>query len=119
MPCAMTALRLVSLPTHAAFELLIGLAIMALPFALGLTTAALVTGVVVGALVAGTALQSLDAGSAPLPISAHLAADFGLGIGLAGAAIVFLTSDAAASLTFGAAALAQLALTTTTRYTQR
>ena len=115
----MTALRLVPLQIHSALELLAGLAIMALPFALGLTAAAMVTGVVVGALVAGTALQSLDAGSAPLPISAHLAADFGLGIGLAGAAIVFVGTDAAASLMFGAAALAQLALTATTRYTQR
>ena len=115
----MTALRLIPLPIHSALELLVGLALMALPFALGLSGAAIAVGIVVGALVAGTALQSLDTGGRPLPISAHLAADFGLGIGLAGAALVLLTTGAAASILFGAAAMAQLALTSVTRYSQR
>lgn len=116
---AMTALRLVPLPIHSALEMFVGLALMGLPFALGLSTAAIVVGIVVGALVVGTALQSLDTGGRPLPISAHVAADFGLGIGLAGAALVLLTMDAGASALFGAAAVAQLALTSVTRYSQR
>jgi hypothetical protein len=115
----MTALRLIPLQIHSALELLVGLALMALPFALGLSAAAIAVGIVVGALVAGTALQSLDTGGRQLPISAHLAADFGLGIGLAGAAVVLLATDAPASLLFCAAAVAQLALTSVTRYTQR
>ena len=36
----MTALRLVSLPMHSALEMLIGLALLGLPFALGLPLAA-------------------------------------------------------------------------------
>lgn len=115
----MTAMRLIPLSMHAALELFVGLALMALPFVLGLSGAAIAIGIVVGALVAGTALQSLDTGSRPLPVSAHLAADFGLGVGLAGAAIVLLTIDATASVVFGSAAVAQLALTSVTRYSQR
>jgi hypothetical protein len=115
----MTALRLIPLQIHTAVELLVGLTLMALPFALGLSGAAIAVGIVVGALVAGTALQSLDTGGRQLPVSAHLAADFGLGAGLAGAAVVLLTVDATASILFGAAAVAQLALTSVTRYSQR
>ena len=40
-------------------------------------------------------------------------------LGLLGAAIVFLSVDTSAGLIFGAAALAQLALNVTTRYTAR
>ena len=115
----MTALRLIPLSMHSALELFVGLALMALPFVLGLSGAAIAVGIIVGALVAGTALQSLDTGGRPLPISAHLAADFGIAIGLAGAAIVLLTVDAPAAVLFGAAAVAELALTSVTRYTQR
>ena len=81
--------------------LLVGLALMALPFALGLTAPAMVTGVVVGALVVGTALQAMDTDGRPLPVSAHHAADYGFVIGLAGAAIVMSTVDATAALLFG------------------
>jgi len=115
----MTALRLVPLPVHSALELLVGLALMAAPFALGLSAAAIVVGVVIGALVAGTALQALDADGRPLPVSAHYAADYGLTIGLGGAAAVLGSVDAPAAVLFGVAALAQLALTLVTRYSQR
>jgi hypothetical protein len=113
----MTAMRLLPLPMHSALELLIGLALIGAPFALGLSTAALVAGAVVGALVAGLGLQAVDPGRSS--ISAHHAADHGIALGLAGAAFVFASVDGPAAILFGAAALAQLALTVTTRYTTR
>ena len=116
----MTALRLVSLPTHAALEMLLGLALMAAPFVLGTSIVGAVAGVVVGALVVGTALQSIDAGGRPpLAVAAHHAADFGLVIGMAAGAGVLALEDRTAAAMFGVAALAQLVLNLTTRYTQR
>lgn len=114
----MTALRLVSLPTHAGFEMLIGLALMVVPFALGLSSAAMVAGVVAGAIVFGLALQvaELSAGSS---LSAHHAADHGVALGLAGAAVVLSAADTGAMVLFGAAAVAQTLLNLTTRYTAR
>ena len=113
----MTALRPLSLPIHSALELLVGLALIAAPFALGLGTPALVAGVLVGAVVAGIALQAVE--PATTSVSAHYAADHGIALGLAGAAVVFSTVDGTAAIVFGAAALAQLALNLTTRYTAR
>ncbi len=116
----MTALRQVSLPLHSALEMLLGMALMVLPFVLGASPAGMVAGVVVGALVVGLALQAIDAGGrAPLPVSAHHAADYGLVLGMAGGALVLGIDDQIAATVFGAAAMAQLALTLTTRYTQR
>lgn len=116
MPNEMTAVRLLPLPTHSALESLIGLALVGLPFALGLGTAALVAGVVIGALVVGHALQALDG---DVSVSAHHAADHGLALGMAGAAIVLATADVAAATIFGVAAALQLALNLTTRYVAR
>ena len=111
----MTALRLIPLPIHSALEMLVGLVLISTPFALGLSTPALVAGVLVGALVAGLALQGME----PTSVSAHHAADHGIAAGLAGTAIIFAAVDATAAIIFGAAALAQLALNLTTRYTSR
>ena len=116
----MTAVRLIPLPIHVALELVAGLVLMSAPFALGLSAAAMVTGVVLGALVAGLALQSVDTpGGRPVPISAHRAADTGIALGLAGAAAILAAADTTAAILFGAAALAQLALNLSTRYSQR
>jgi hypothetical protein len=97
--------------------MLVGLVLIVAPCALGLSTAALVAGVIVGALIAGLGLQTLDPDTTS--VAAHHAADHGIAIGLAGAAIVFAGVDAPAAIVFGAAALAQLALNLTTRYTAR
>ena len=113
----MTALRLLPLPMHSALELLIGLALISAPFALGLSTPALVAGVIVGALVAGLALQAVE--PERTSVSAHHAADYGVALGMAGAAIVLSTVDGSAGVLFGVAALAQLTLNLTTRYTAR
>ena len=117
---AMTAIRLIPLPIHAALELVAGLVLLSAPFALGLSPAAMVTGVVLGALVAGLALQSVDTpGGRPVSVSAHRAADLGLALGLAGAAVILAQEDSTAALLFGGAALTQLALNASTRYSQR
>jgi hypothetical protein len=98
--------------------MLSGLAVMALPFALGLSTAAILAGALIGALVVGLALQTVDTGHAS-SVAGHHAADLGVAIGLAGAAVLFGAAGDPASLLFGGAAVAQLALNLTTRYTLR
>jgi len=116
----MTAMRLIPLPIHSALELVTGLVLMTLPFALGLGAAAMVSGAVLGALIAGHALQPLDTpGRPPVPVSAHYAADLGLALGLGGAALILAAEDSTAAILFGAAAATQLVLNLATRYSQR
>ena len=116
----MTAVRLVPLPMHSALEMLAGLLLMAAPFVLGLSTVGMVAGVVVGALVTGLALQALETGDrGALPVAAHHAADYGLALGMAGAAVVLSSEDGGAALLFAGAAIVQLTLNLTTRYSQR
>jgi len=116
----MTALRLVPLPVHSALEMMAGLLLMVAPFVLGTSAAGMVAGVVIGSLVVGMALQSLDTGPrGALPVSAHHAADHGLALGMAGAAIVLASADGTAALVFAVAAVAQLTLTLVTHYSAR
>ena len=116
----MTVFRLFSLPLHGALELLIGLATMAAPFALGFGPAGTVVAVVVGALVVGLALSAAVAESGTVDIAAHYAYDLGLAIGLVGAGVVFaFAGDTAAAVWFLSASAAQLALNLTTRYSAR
>ena len=106
----MTALRLISLPVHGALEMLVGLTTMAAPFLFGFTPAAAIIGVSVGALLVGLSLASIapdGVGRHPLSVASHYTFDFGL------------AGDRAAALYFGIAALAQLALNLTTRYSLR
>ena len=120
---AMTALRLISLPLHGALEMLVGFFTMAAPVALGLSPAAAVIGIVVGALMVGLALSSTGAdtgGRGTLTIAAHHAFDYGMALGLLGAAaVVGIAGDGMAAVVFAAAGLAQLGLNLTTRYSQR
>jgi hypothetical protein len=116
----MTALRLISLPTHAVLELTLGLFVMVAPFLLGFQPAGLVAGVVVGAVIAGLALSATPADGHRVAVTAHFAYDRGLALGLLGAALVLgLAGDRAAGAVMAGAALAQLVLTLTTRYTAR
>jgi hypothetical protein len=120
---AMTALRLISLPIHAALEMFVGLMTMAAPFVLGFSPAGAIVGVTVGALLVGLALAANapeGAGRHPLSVASHHAFDYGLATGLLGAAaVVGLAGDRPAAVFFAAAALAQLALNLTTRYSLR
>ena len=114
----MTAIRLLPLATHSALELLLGMALIAAPFALGLSTPAMVAGVVIGAVLVGLALQAVDPGTYH-SVAAHHAADHGLALGLAAAAALLWTTDATAGILFGLAAVLQVSLNLTTRYTAR
>ena len=120
---AMTALRLISLPVHGALEMFVGLATMAAPFLLGFSPAGAIVGVCIGALLVGLALGASapeGVGRHPVSIGAHYAYDFGIAIGFVGAAaVVALAGDRAAAAFFAAAALAQLTLNLTTRYSAR
>ena len=114
----MTALRLISLPTHAALELATGLGLMVAPFALGFSTAGIVAAVAIGALVAGLAAATPEGNT--IPISAHWTFDQALALGLLGsAAVIGLAGDHVAAVTFAIAALIQVALNLTTRYSAR
>ena len=113
----MTALRPVSLPAHAALEMLVGLVLGIAPFVLGLSTAAAFVGVIAGVLVVGLALQSIDEN---LHIAAHLAGDQGLALGLGAAGgVLAVAGDGPAAALFAGAAALQLLLILTTRYSAR
>ena len=117
---AMTAFRLISLPAHGALELLLGMALMASPFLLGFGPAGTLVAVVIGALVVGLALSASLADTGSIDIAAHYAYDLGLAIGLLGAGIALaISGDAPAAFALLTAALAQLALNASTRYTAR
>jgi hypothetical protein len=105
-----------SLPAHGAFELLLGLTLLGLPFALGFGPAGLVAGVVAGVLVAGLGLAGADV----LPLQTHQALDQAVVAALLGATLALaIHSDATAALLLGAAAVAELVLLAGTRWTRR
>ena len=118
----MTAYRLIPLPLHGAFQLALGLATMASPFALGFGPAATLVAVVVGAVLTGVALASVtdEQGHIAVHVSTLHAADYGIAIGLFGAAaIVAADGDRIAGVAFAVLASLQLALNLTTRYSLR
>ncbi len=114
----MTALRpTISLPTHAAVELLVGVLALAAPFALGFGLAGAVASVLVGVCTIGLAL---DAAEQPTRVSAHQAFDYGIAFAAVAVAVpLALAGDAAAAVFLGAAGLALLALDLATRYSAR
>jgi predicted TIM-barrel enzyme len=111
-----TSTHRLSLPAHGAAELLVGLALLALPFALGLNAAALVIGAGAGVVVAGVGL----AGGESLSVRAHLALDQAVVAVLAGAALALaLAGERPAALLLGVGALAECALVAGTRWSRR
>ena len=122
MDLAMTAIRLIPLSLHGALQMATGMATMASPFVLGFGPAASLIAVVVGAVLVGVALASVtdEQGHIAVHISTLHAADYGLAIGLFGAAaIVAADGDQIAGITFAVLAALQLALNLTTRYSLR
>lgn len=118
----MTAFRLIPLQAHGALELLVGLATMIAPFALGFAPAGTVLAVVVGAALVGLALGSTtdERGVPAVPVATHHAADYGLVIGLGGSALLLaIAGDAVAGATLAAIAGIQLLLNLGTRYSAR
>ncbi|MTD43007.1 hypothetical protein GKE82_01465 [Conexibacter sp. W3-3-2] len=118
----MTAFRLIPLQAHGALEMLVGILTMVAPFALGFDPAGTVLAVVVGAALVGLALGSTtdERGVPAVPVATHHAADYGLAIGVGGAALVLgVAGDAVAGFTLAGIAALQLALNLSTRYSAR
>jgi len=108
--------RRISLPTHGALELALGLALLIAPLALGLDGPGLVAGVAAGALVTGLALAGVESLSA----SAHMGADQMTTLALLlGGAALGLGGQVAAGVLLAAAAAAMAALTFATRFSRR
>jgi hypothetical protein len=115
---AMTVLRpTISLPTHAAFELPVGMLALIAPFALGFGPVGAVLSVLIGVCIVGLAL---DAAHQPAQVSAHQAFDYGIAFAAVLVALpLALAGETAAALFLGAAGVALLALDVATRYSQR
>jgi hypothetical protein len=105
--------RRLSLPAHGAVELLVGLALIAAPFALGLDPAGLIACLTAGVLVTGLGL------AAEMPVSSHMAADTGVAMAMLAAAVLVSTTDTLAGGILAAAAAGELALGACTRWTRR
>jgi hypothetical protein len=122
MGAVVTALRLIPLPIRSALQLVIGMFTMVAPFLLGFGLPAAVVAVALGALITGVALAGTvdERGSSAVPVSALHAFDYGIAIGLVGAAaVVGLAGDATAALTLTLIGGAQQLLNLTTRYSLR
>jgi hypothetical protein len=113
----MTAFRLISLPTHGAAELALGLLVLVSPVILGFGPAGTVLAIALGAIVCGRALAAADP---EVAIRAHHASDYGVALlMLAGALALALAGDTRAAAGFVVAAGAQLGLNGVTRYSAR
>jgi hypothetical protein len=114
----MTLSRPISLPIHGALELLLGLAALAAPFALGFTPAGAVVAVLVGVIAIRLALDTTDART--VRVSTHLAFDYGLAVAaIAGAIPLAVAGDPRAGAFLGFLGLLQLALNAATRYSAK
>ena len=103
---------------HAALELVTATALIAVPFAIGLSVDATITAGVVGIVLFGLAVSATDSeGRGTLPISAHAIYDAAVAFVLVGAAVVFgLLGEVPALVFLLAAGIAQLTLNGFTRY---
>ena len=103
---------------HAALELITATALIAVPFAIGLSLDATITAVVVGIILFGLAVSATDSeGRGTLPISAHATYDAAVAFVLVGAALVFGIAGEIPALAFLlTAGIAQLTLNGFTRY---
>jgi hypothetical protein len=106
-------LRRLSLTEHGAVELLVGLALIASPLALGYDAGGLVASMAAGAVLVGLGL-------ADPPISAHMAADYLVAAMLLTLAVVVAAGgERVAAGVLAAAAAGELALSAGTRWTRR
>ena len=108
----------VSFALHAALELITAVALIAVPFAIGLSIDATITAGIIGIILFGLAVSATDSdGRGTLPISAHATYDAAVALVLVGAAIVFgLAGEAPALALLLSAGIAQLVLNGFTRY---
>jgi hypothetical protein len=114
----MTVLRpTISLPTHGALELPLGVLALIAPFVLGFGLAGAVVSVLIGVCTVGLAL---DAAQHPTQVSAHQAFDYGIALAAVATAVpLAIAGQAVAALFLGAVGVALLALDAATRYSTR
>jgi hypothetical protein len=119
----MTLLRLIPIHVNAVLETLLAPVMIVAPFALGFEPPAMIAGVLFGVLLMGTALATSttlagrQARETGLRVSAHASLDLGLAFAAAASAVIFgLAHEPVAGLFFGAVAIFQSVLATTTRY---
>jgi len=103
---------------HAALELITAVALLAVPFAVGLSVDATITAGALGVLLFGLAVSATDSdGRGTLPISAHATYDAAIALVLVGAAVVFgVVGETPALVLLLSAGIAQLTLNGFTRY---
>jgi len=108
----------ISIDLHGAIELLVGAALVTLPWVLGFEPAAIAFSAALGALVIGLALTASEPGGrGSIPLGAHAAYDWGLGVGLIAAGFTFgLLEGYQPMLFFLIAGAAELLLQARTRY---
>ena len=108
----------VSYALHAALELITAVALLSVPFAIGLSLDATITAGVIGIILFGLAVSATDSdGRGTLPISAHATYDAAVALVLVGAAVVFgVIGETPALALLLAAGIAQLTLNGFTRY---
>jgi len=108
-----------SADTRSALVTFIGASTLLAPLVLGLSITAVIVGVAVGALAVGLGLAgTADDGRGVLPLTALASYDQGLALGLAISAGAFIVaSQPLAVVVFATAALAQGAVSLSTRYT--
>lgn len=118
----MTTFGFIPFAIRPPLQLLLGLAMLALPFALGVGIAGTIVGVIAGTMVIGIALGSTvdERGTSPLPVNAVHGFDWGIVLGLIGAAVVLgLSAHRDAAVLLAAIGAAHLLLTLTTRWSLR
>lgn len=109
-------MRRLTITTHAAVELLAGLALIVCAFAITTTAVGIVTTFTAGAVVAGSGL----AAGSDMPLDAHRSFDQALVIALALAAVgCAAAGEAVAPLLLLGAAITLAALVGATRWTRR
>jgi hypothetical protein len=113
----MSASRTIPLSAHAVIETVAAPAIMAAPFLFGFGQGAALVAFVIGAMLLGLAVQAAAPGRA-IPLSAHAGFDYLLAAaaGIAGLAVGIATGEWGAASFLVGVGVAQVALTTATRF---
>ena len=117
----MTIARLISIDTRSGLLVALGTALLLGPVAIGLSAASMVTGVVVGAFAIGLGLAGTATyGRGTIPVTAHLAYDQGLAVGLMLTAVAFLVAgEPLSAAVFAGAGLLQALVGSLTSYSAK
>ena len=113
--------HVISHALRASLLMVVGSALIAVPFLMGLDAGPLVAGVLVGTLAIALGLAGTEPGSrGSLPLSTQAVYDLGLALGLLLSAGIFgLAGQLEAMILFVGAGIAMLVMTVVTRYSAR